>query len=108
MEGDPQLFGALPGRPVSCIVQIDIPEGATRGRVRVDVFCANRRDPMRLTMDDLAHDRMATAIGYVIPLALKSHYVNTSQLRRHFWAAWRTLSMAGWDTGINGCGRETR
>ena len=106
MDGDPQLFGALPGSPVSCVVIITPPEGNAKGRVRIDIFCANRRDPMRLTFDDLPNDRMATAIGYVIPLAVKSHYVNTSQMRRHFWAIWRMVSVAGWDCGITGCGRE--
>jgi hypothetical protein len=61
---------------------------------------------MRITMDDLQADRMATAVGYAIPLMVKAHYVNTAQMRRHFWATWRTLSFAGWAPGIAGCGKE--
>jgi hypothetical protein len=106
MQGDPQLFGAMPGNPASAILTVENPTADAGGRVRVDLFLANRRDPMRLTMDALPADRMATAIGYAIPLVLKSHYVNTSQMRRHFWAVWRTVSLGGWEVGITGCGRE--
>lgn len=106
MDGDPQLFGSLPGGPASCVVNITNPEAKALGRVRLEVFCTGRRDPMRITIDDLPTERMATAIGYIIPLMTKCHYVNTSQLRRHFWAVWRQLSIAGWDIGIAGCGKE--
>lgn len=106
MEGDPVLFGSLPGVPKSCVMEVSNPDDGANGRVKIQVFLANRRDPMWLVIDDLPADRMASAIGYVIPLALKVHYVNTSQLRRHFWAVYRTLSLAGWAPGIKGCGAQ--
>jgi hypothetical protein len=87
-------------------VQIDPPLKKELGRTRIDVFCANRRDPMRITMGDLSNERMSVAVGYLLPLMVKVHYVNTSQLRRHFWSVYRTLALAGWEVHISGCGAE--
>ena len=108
MDGDPTLFGALPGRITSLILQVDTGEDGQRGRVLVQAFMANRRDPMRLSIDNLPDDRLSTAIGYCVPLVVKSHYVGTAMMRRHFWSVWRTLSLAGWDVGIKGCGKERK
>jgi len=106
MDGDPQLWGSMPGAPVSCVVQIDPPLRKTLGRVRIDVFCVNRRDPMKLMLEDMPADRMLTGIGYIMPLMVKMSYVNTGQLRRHFWQVYRTLVLAGWKVTITGCGAE--
>ncbi len=108
MDGDPQLFGAPQGKIQTVIMMINPPEGSMLGRVQLNVFTENRRDPMKLVFDELPFDQMSQAIGYAIPLVLKSSYVNASQLRRHFWAVWRGLSLDWREVGIKGCGTEPR
>ena len=108
MDGDPQLWGTGPGPVETCTIIVVNPAEGRYGSVMAEVRTGMRRDPMRLRVEGLAADQMASTLGYFIPLIVKAHYVNAPTLRRHFWAVHNALGLSGRQVKITGAGQRNR
>lgn len=104
-EDQIELFGAPRGEITEFVLTVSPPDATQRGSVRMTAFCVMRKAPMHLRITSLASDQMALAVGYVVPLALKAHYVNGDRFKAHVWQVYRRLGIAGWEVEIRGCGK---
>lgn len=108
MQGDPQLFGAEPGRVQHATVNVTPPLNGDWGRVHIECKAEGRAKPYQLIVQGLTSEQMATTVGYIVPLFLKSHYVDAATMKRSFWAAFRQLGIAGREVAIKDCGRPPK
>jgi hypothetical protein len=105
VEQQQQLFGARPGPVARADLTVVPPMKGQLGRA---VFLAEtymRERPMRLTLSNLPPERMATAVGYLVPLVMMAHHVGAPTLRARMHGVARTVGIAGWEFDITGCGR---
>jgi hypothetical protein len=108
MEGDPQLFGALPGPTDRFHLYVSPPKREADGRIVLTVYADNKRQPMVLECDQLRTDQMHTTLGFFIPLIVKATYVGTAMLRRHVWAVHNGLGLSGRSVRLTGAGKPRR
>lgn len=99
-----QLFGAGPGRITEVHLAVEQPYQGRAGLVRLTVTTEMRQDPMHLRITSLKADQMATAVGYVVPITLKSAWCTPTTMRAQMWALQRRLGVAGWEVSLRGCG----
>ena len=99
------LFGAGPGPVTEATMKVSPPHEGQLGAVAFTATTGMRKDPMHLRITSIRADQMAVAVGYVVPLALKAHYVGPQTLKKHLWAVYRRLGIAGWEVDIRGCGK---
>lgn len=108
MDGDPQLFGSLPGPAQHYVLTVRLPDDDEKGYIELGIKVENRREAMRLQTWSLSMEQMHTTLGFYIPLIVKATYVGTAMMRRHMWATYTQLGIAGREVTISGCGAPRR
>lgn len=105
MDGDPQLFGSMPGPVTRCELTIVNPTASEAGHVWIGLYSQNRKRPMEILVSSLATGEIGAVLGHLTPVMQQSHYASTAKIRRSMWAVFRKLGADGREVALNGCGR---
>lgn len=108
MDGDLQLFGAAAAAVGECTLTVRPPRNGQLGSVYIEASEPMHRTPMSLLVQSLSAEQMATSVGVLVPIILGAHWKSTPALKRHFWAAFRQLGIAGREVAIKGCGKQPK